>query len=70
MAAALLVGQTWFVSRAVDRVFLRGGDLATALPLLGAAAAFLALRSAASGLADVLLQHACVAHQRGSAPQL
>lgn len=58
IAAVLLVGQTWFVSRAVDRVFLRGGDLATALPLLGAAAAFLALRSGASALADVLLQHA------------
>mgnify|MGYP000903999156 FL=1 len=58
IGTAMLVGQTWFLSRAVDSVFLRGGDLATALPLLGAAAAFLALRSALSGSADVLLQHA------------
>ena len=58
VAVAMLVGQTWYLSRAVDTVFLRGGDLATALPLLCAAVVFLALRSALSGLADVLLQHA------------
>ena len=57
LAAAMLVGQTWFLSRAVDGVFLRGGDLGSALPLLGIAALFLALRSVLSGLADVLLQH-------------
>ncbi|MFN8468097.1 MAG: ABC transporter transmembrane domain-containing protein, partial [Caldilineaceae bacterium] len=64
VAAAMLVGQTWFLSLAVDKVFLRGGDLAVALPLLGAAAIFLALRSALSGLADVLLQHAS-SHLKG-----
>ncbi len=64
LAAALLVGQTWYFSRAVDRVFLGGGGLAAALPLLGLAALLLALRSVSSGLADVLLQHAA-SHIKG-----
>ena len=58
LAVALLVGQTWLLSRAVDAVFLQAGDLAAVLPLLSAAALFLALRSTAAGLADVLLQRA------------
>jgi thiol reductant ABC exporter CydD subunit len=58
IATLLLLGQTLYVSRAIDLVFLRGGDLQGSLPLLGVAALLLLGRSALGGMADVLLQHA------------
>jgi ATP-binding cassette subfamily C protein CydD len=52
------LGQTLYVVQAIDLVFLRGGDLQGALPLLGVAALLLLGRSALGATADVLLQHA------------
>ncbi len=58
LATLLLVGQTWLLSRVIDTVFLRGGDLSAVSPLLAAALLLLLLRSAAGGLTDLLLQRA------------
>lgn len=58
LGAVLLVGQIVFLSRAVDQVFLHAADLPAILPLLGAAALCLALRSLAAAFADMLLQRA------------